>query len=296
MSRKLLHRSLAVICTITVAAAALFSGSSLLPEVSAVSQAETGDPPDFVNILLIGQDRREGESVSRADTILLCSFYPESRKIIMSSFLRDLYLPIPGHPDNRLNAAYAIGGMALLRQTLEETFGIHIDGTVEVDFCQFAQVLDVLGGVTIDLRRDEAEAINKSTAGTLTAGPQLLTGEQALAYTRIRSLDEDGDFSRTFRQRKVISSLLSSYKDAGLFTVLSILPEVLPMLSTDMEHKQVITTVLQLLPMLEKSTISSQTVPQEGMYTHSTIRGMAVLTADLPEIRQHLQNTLRSDP
>lgn len=290
MSRKpylRFSRTMAVLCALFLVAGILFSPSSCLPEASA-AQIST----DFINILLIGQDRREDEQFCRADSILLCSFQPESRRIIMTSFLRDLYLPIPGHSDNRLNAAYAHGGMALLRQTLEENFRIPIDGCVEMDFCQFAQVLDALGGVTIELRQDEADAINKSTDGTLTAGSQLLTGAQALAYTRIRSLDEDGDFSRTFRQRKVISSLLSSYQDAGVFTVLSMIPEILPMLSTDMEKKQVVSTVLQLLPMLGKSTFTSQTVPAEGMYTYSTIRGMAVLTGDLEKIRQELSDTL----
>lgn len=250
--------------------------------------AEASELPPCINILLIGQDRREEETVSRADTILLCSFQPESKKILITSFLRDLYVPIPGHTDNRLNAAYAHGGMSLLQQTLEENFALSIDGCVEVDFSQFAQILDILGGVTIDLRQDEADAINAAVEGALTEGEQLLSGDQALAYTRIRNLDEDGDFSRTFRQRKVISALLGSYRGASLFTVLSILPEILPMLSTDMEKKQVISTVLQLLPMLCDSTITSQTVPAEGKYENRTVRGMSVLTADIEQIRQEL--------
>lgn len=266
---------------------ALMLAVGLLFRPGALS-AEASELSPCINILLIGQDRREEETVSRADTILLCSFQPESKKILMTSFLRDLYVPIPGHTDNRLNAAYAHGGMSLLRQTLEENFALSIDGCVEVDFSQFAQILDILGGVTIDLRQDEADAINAAVEGALTEGEQLLSGDQALAYTRIRSLDEDGDFSRTFRQRKVISALLGSYRGASLFTVLSILPEILPMLSTDMEKKQVISTVLQLLPMLCDSTITSRTVPAEGKYENRTVRGMSVLTADIEQIRQEL--------
>ena len=257
--------------------------------------AEASETASTIHILLIGQDRREGDTVSRADTILLCSFQPDAKKVIMTSFLRDLYVPIPGHDDNRLNAAYAHGGMSLLRQTLEETFDLPIDGCVEVDFSQFAQILDILGGVTLELRQDEAEAVNAAVEGSLTEGSQQLTGAQALAYTRIRNLDEDGDFSRTFRQRKVISALMASYKGASLFTVLSILPDILPMLSTDMEKKQVISTVLQLLPMLSDSTYTSQTVPSEGDFTNSTIRGMSVLTADLEAIRQELANSLSGE-
>lgn len=284
MSRKpYIHffRITAFLCAL----AFLLPGGTILP----VTAAEPADP---IHILLIGQDRREGDSVSRADTILLCSFQPDAKQVVMTSFLRDLYVPIPGHADNRLNAAYAHGGMALLRQTLEETFDIPIDGCVEVDFSQFAQILDTLGGVTLELRQDEADAINAAAEGSLEEGTQHLSGEQALAYTRIRNLDEDGDFSRTFRQRKVISALMRSYQGASLFTILSILPEILPMLSTDLEKKQVISTVLQLLPMLSDSTYTSQTVPAAGSFSNSTIRGMSVLTADLDAVRQELADSL----
>ena len=256
----------------------------------AADKAETDSLP--INILLIGQDRREEDSISRADSILLCTFHPDSRKVIMTSFLRDLYIPIPGYEANRLNAAYANGGKKLLRQTLEESFDISIHGCVDVDFSQFAQVLDILGGVTVDLRQDEADAINDAVPGTLKEGSQLLNGNQALAYTRIRNLDSDGDFSRTNRQRKVISSLLSSYREAGLFTVLSVISEVLPLLSTDMDRKTVVSTVLQLLPMLSECRVVSQSVPAEGMYRYSTVRGMSVLTADLEKIRQELAESL----
>jgi len=300
-----LQRMLAIVCTLVLAAGAISYGlqnhpkQTTLPFLQASASDIASDSQDSshtpTNILLIGQDRREGETVSRADTILLCTFHPDSRKVVMTSFLRDLYVPIPGYDANRLNAAYAHGGMPLLRQTLEETFGLSIDGCVEVDFSQFADVLDILGGVSIELRQDEADAINKTVPGTLTEGTHLLSGSQALAYTRIRNLDDDGDFSRTCRQRKVISALLKSYKGASVFTVLSVIPDILPMLSTDMEKRQIISTTLKLLPMLSDSTIFSQTVPAEGMYTFSTIRGMSVLTADLENIRQELANSLSAE-
>ena len=89
---------------------------------------------ETVDILLIGLDGREGISGNRSDTVILCSFNPGTRTLSMVSFLRDLYLPIPGRGSDRLNAAYAYGGSKLLRQTLEQNFGLDIDGYVEVDF------------------------------------------------------------------------------------------------------------------------------------------------------------------
>lgn len=286
-----IHRIPALIGVLTVSAVLLLSAARLT--AAAATATPERKPP--TSILLIGQDSREGEATARADSILLCSFYTDDHRVLMTSFLRDLYVPIPGQESNRLNAAYAHGGMSLLRQTLQENFGISIDGCVEVDFSNFSQVLDILGGVTIDLRQDEADAINKTIPGNLSEGMQHLSGDQALAYTRIRNLDKDGDFSRTNRQRKVISALLGSYKGASLFTILSVIPEILPMLSTDMEQSQIISTIIHLLPMISESTITSQQIPAKDKCTYSTIRGMAVLTADLKEIRRDLEESLLSE-
>ena len=251
-----------------------------------------GKGSGLVNILLIGQDRRPGESRARSDTMILCTFNKHTKTLTMTSFLRDLYVEIPGYQDNRINAAYAAGGMSLLNETLKENFGIHIDGNIEVDFNQFAQIVDLLGGVTMDLRQDEADVINRDAPGTVSAGTQLLTGQQALAYARIRSLDADGDFSRTNRQRKVISALLDSYKNASLSTVLSLLDDVLPMITTDMNDVKIIAYATELFPMLSGADIVSQRIPADGSYSGKMINGMSVLVADMEASRQLLEDTL----
>ena len=251
-----------------------------------------GKGSGIVNILLIGQDRRPGESRARSDTMILCTFNKHTKTLTMTSFLRDLYVEIPGYQDNRINAAYAAGGMSLLNETLKENFGIHIDGNIEVDFNQFAQIVDLLGGVTMELRQDEADVINRDAPGTVSAGTQLLTGQQALAYARIRSLDADGDFSRTNRQRKVISALLDSYKNASLSTVLSLLDDILPMITTDMNDVKIIAYATELFPMLSGADIVSQRIPADGSYSGKMINGMSVLVADMEASRQLLEDTL----
>ena len=84
------------------------------------------------------QDRREDETRARSDSMILCTFHKSEKKLTMTSFLRDTYVKIPGYGQNRINVAYAAGGMSLLNKTLENNFGVHIDGNVEVDFYQFA--------------------------------------------------------------------------------------------------------------------------------------------------------------
>lgn len=244
-----------------------------------------------LNILLIGQDRRETDTFARADSMILCTFHKFTGDLTMTSFLRDLYLPIPGHGSDRINAAYAYGGASLLEKTLTENFDIRIDGTIEVDFSQFSDVIDVLGGVEVQLRQDEAEVINQETGSSLTEGTHLLTGPQALAYSRIRTLDSDGDFSRTDRQRKVMSAVVDAYRDAGLTVLMKALKEVLPMISTDMTESRLLMLALEIFPMLPRLQLNSQSIPAPGSYTNETIRGMAVLVADMEAARQLLRET-----
>lgn len=251
-----------------------------------------GSGSGIVNILLIGQDAREGETQARSDSMILCTFQKDTSQLIMTSFLRDLYVPIPGYQSNRINAAYAAGGMPLLEKTLETNFGLHIDGGVEVDFSEFSDIINLLGGVSIELRQDEADFINKETGSSLTQGLHTLDGKQALTYSRIRSLDGDGDFSRTNRQRKVLSALLDVYKNSSLTTMFTLLDDILPVISTDMSTGRILTLALELFPHLSDAQIVSQYVPSEGTYTNQSIDGMSVLVADTEAVRAMLERTL----
>lgn len=253
-----------------------------------------GTGSGIVNILLIGQDRREGEETARSDSMILCTYHRKTGNVTMTSFLRDLYVPIPGHHSNRINAAYSEGGAALLDDTLRENFSLHIDGNIEVDFSQFAQIIDLLGGVELELREDEAAEINKETGSDLAAGTQVLNGAQALTYARIRKLDADGDFSRTSRQRKVMSALLSRYRDMQWKDLLPLMDQLLPLISTDMNYGKLVLLAMEILPKLSSAQVTNQRIPADGTFSDEKINGMAVLSADLEANRQILRDTLLS--
>ena len=266
----------------------------LLPFPSATASASVragreSNPP--ISILLVGRDGFQDQA-ARSDCMILCSFSPDTGRILLTSFLRDLYVPIPGHSDNRLNAAYAFGGMALLQETLEKNFDISVDGCIEVDFSSFPVIIDALGGVSLDLRQDEADAVNREIPGSLHEGVCLLTGEQALAYSRIRKLDQDGDFSRSLRQRKLLTSLAESYRKADLLTVLSAVADTLPMITTTFSNRDILCLCIKLFPILENPSITSQRFPSEGNCSYDTVRGMNVLRADLNILRRDLQQSL----
>jgi len=272
--------------------------NSILSVFSAIPLGGTEDTriggpgSNLLNILLIGQDAREGDEQARSDSMILCSYNKKNNTLTMTSFLRDLYVEIPGHGSNRINAAYSFGGTSLLTKTLEHNFGLYVDGSIEVDFSHFSEIIDHLGGVEIQLRQDEAKVINQQTGSSLEEGLQRLDGIQALTYSRIRNLDSDGDFSRTDRQRKVINALVDAFRDIGITELTSMLNDLLPMLTTDLNPGQILFCALEILPNLSVMETSSQRIPVAGTATDKTIDGMAVLVADMAAQRRHLQNSL----
>lgn len=245
---------------------------------------------NIVNILLVGQDRRPGEGRARSDSMILCSFNRTKGTIQMISFLRDLYVSIPGgYMDNRLNASYALGGFELLDATLETNFGVQIDANIEVDFTGFQKVIDILGGVDVELTQAEANYLNKK-GWSLVAGMNHLDGEKALAYSRIRYLDSD--FGRTGRQRNVLTSLLNSMRDIDLSTAKDLVDELFPLVTTDMTNMEILTYLTTLLPMLSDAEINSLHIPEDDAFYYASIRGMSVVVPDMDACRATLAELL----
>lgn len=239
----------------------------------------------LINILLVGQDRWKGQGRQRSDTMILCSINPETKQISLISFLRDLYVQIPnGYRDNRLNATYAFGGFPLLNQTIQKNFGITIDGNFEVDFEGFKQVIDVLGGVDIELTSAEA----KYLGNWATVGWNHFDGKQALEYARIRKIDSD--FNRTARQRTILETVFKNIKQLSFTESMSLLDTILPCLTTNMTDTEILSLATKLFPIMSSVELKSFSVPSKGSYTSARIRGMAVLIPDLEVIRKQLQN------
>lgn len=234
----------------------------------------------LVNILLIGQDKRDGESRQRSDAMILCSFNPETNRLSMISFLRDLYVQIPGYEDNRLNAAYAYGGFDLLKETLSLNFGITVDGCLESDFEGFKKIIDTVGGVEIELTAEEAAIVGGGAAEGLCT----LNGEQALTYARIRKIDSD--FQRTSRQRKIMGAVFEKAKTYSLPELAMFFSEIIPLMATDMTQDEMMTLALTFASSFHNVEVKSCIVPAEGTCKNAMIRGMAVLVPDLYEIKK----------
>ena len=236
----------------------------------------------LVNILVVGQDGRESVGRTRTDTMILLSFNPETNEASMISFLRDLYVQIPGRSDNRLNAAYVFGGFSLLKNTFRANFNINIDGCFKIDFEGFEDVIDILGGVDIELTAAEAKIIGDGAH----EGVSHLDGPHALMYARIRKLDSD--FGRTNRQRNIVTAVFNKVKKSSVSDLLRLVDVVLPYLSTDMSNSQIMRIAIKYAPALASLKISTHSIPAEGTYKDASIRGMAVLVPDLYKTKQLL--------
>ena len=238
---------------------------------------------DIKNILLIGQDRREGQGRQRSDTMIICSVNKRTRKITLISLMRDMYIPIPGYDDNRINAAYAFGGMELLDQTIEKNFGVHIDGNVEVDFEGFIKSMSKVGDLEISLSQEEADYINKKLKrGSLKAGKNMLDAEQVLQYARIRKIGH-GDYQRTERQRIVLQTAFAKLRKSSLRTTISLANEILPNFTTDLSNRQILGYVYTVATRDISINRDTYRLPTDGSFSAERIRGMDVLVPDVQE-------------
>ena len=239
---------------------------------------------NVTTIMLVGQDNQgdeSGEEHKLSDSMIMCTINRETKTLTMTSILRDCYVPIPayaGHKPgkSRINVCYHLGsqwagsskgGMEMLALCVEQNFGIPIDHTIEVGFDTFAQVVDLMGGVDIELTEAEANymtyGIGYGRVGEMEPGYQTLNGVQALAYARIRKIDPDGDFSRTSRQQTIIKSLMAKCVKMNLWDLHKLATQVLPLITTDMTTDEMTNYIWEFLPMLKDLTIVSQRIPLE---------------------------------
>ena len=260
----------------------IFGGKIFSKLASGGNTTQLASGKGVINILLVGQDGREDVEGSRSDSMMLVSVNKGTGKVKIVSLMRDMYVSIPGHDDNRINAAYSLGGVKLLEQTIENDFQVKIDGNVQIDFESFKTIIDKVDGVEIELSQEEADYLNTAywqNGWSLSAGVQTLNGDQALAYSRIRQVG-NSDFQRTERQRTVLMTVFRKVKGQGKLKMLSLAKDIYPMLDTDIGIGDMISLGTTAIGM-DESDIETYRLPIDGGYTNQTIREMQVLVPDM---------------
>ncbi len=256
---------------------------------------------DVLNILLIGTDNRSTQDRGLSDSIILLSVNKEEETIVATSLLRDIYLSIPGYRNNRLNAAYAIGGAGLLIKTIENNFKIEVDKYASIDFFSFIEVVDAIGGIELEVTEEELPYVNdyireingilkEDNTDLLTkAGLQQLTGKQALGYARVRYVGTD--FARTSRQRKIVELILDKVRKMSMSDINDLLDIILPEVTTDFKEKEIFYQLLALPDYLDYD-FDSWSIPMKGTYQDMTVRGMQVLGIDFSDNIKELMNRI----
>lgn len=170
-----------------------------------------------ISILLMGTDQRESET-SRSDSLMLFTLNPQKKSMKITSIPRDTYTEIIGKgKKDKINHAYAFGGIDMAVKTTENFLNVPVDHYIEVNMAGFKDIVDAVGGVDVN---NDLDFTSRDTH--FAKGEIHLDGEKALKYTRMRYEDPRGDFGRQMRQRQVIQAVikkgasvssLSSYGD-----------------------------------------------------------------------------------
>ncbi|MFU0824679.1 LCP family protein [Clostridium sp.] len=201
----------------------------------------------ITNILLLGSDARTLDEQARADAILILSIDNIHKNLKLVSIMRDSYVKIPGHGEQKINHAYSIGGVELLTQTIEENFNIRLDNYSIINFNGFQQLIDSIGGLDLDVSSIEMNEMNKFIPEVNPEDPHLvqnpglqhLDGQQVLSYARIRKVG-NGDYDRTKRQREVISAIIDKLKDTNILKYPLVASKLFPYIKTNTDIGEIL--------------------------------------------------------
>lgn len=255
MGRKLLAALLALALFVGMAAAACAEG-------------------DWHNILLLGTDVRDTDEYGRSDSMIVLSVNLSTREAKLTSFMRDIWVKIPGvKKENKLNTACVYGGPELTMKTLNQYFGLDLEYYAMVNLNCMADIIDLLGGLRLDVTEAERKALNKglfdlsSRSGMEKlekSGKQvLLNGNQAVAYARIRQIDSD--YKRTERQRVVLTAIAKRLQTEDPLTIMSVVATMTQYVKTNLTFQQM-TALAAVGFQINTNAIQQLRIPADNTY------------------------------
>ncbi len=273
----------------------------------------------ITNILLIGVDDSgvQGGSGTYAgsrntDSMILCTINPKTKKIILTSLMRDTLAEVVKEGGEyvpaKLNTAYRFGGYAGMFETIERNFGIECDRFATVNFASFMDIVSIVGGVDIYVTAEEAvemnnvleginelygEDISKDKLENTSAGMKHLNGKQALSYARIRYLT-GSDFGRTERQRKLIMTVFSKLGTLSVGQLDSLLNALLPKVSTNLTQAECAGLIAKAPTYLGYEIVSLR-IPADGTYEGIMLNRSSMLKVDLCQNYRLWKNTVKGN-
>ena len=256
------------------------------------------------SVLLIGSDSRTSGTEGRSDAMILITISDRTKTVHMTSLLRDMYVEIPGYEGNRLNAAYAYGGPELLMETINQNLGTEVYHYAVVNFEAFANLVDAVGGVELELTNEEVQWVNAylneynelrgmpmetDYLDTSLSGNIHLNGAQALAYCRNRYIGTD--FARTQRQRNVLSAVMKKLPGALITNPGGLINGLFPNLTTNLTQGECMRLAMMAGKLLTYDIVQDS-LPLDGTYSNATIREMSVLQVDFDQNRAYIRKEI----
>ena len=252
--------------------------------------------PAWQNILLLGTDNRPGEPVGRTDTMIILSVNAEEKAVRLTSLMRDMWVDIYGTSHtHKINAANVFGGTDAAMATVNHYFDMNIEDYILIDMDGLTQIINKLGGVEIALTVEEAERVNQSIREDQIADQQdvsegesvHLTGEQAMAYVRIRAIG--GDQQRTVRQRTMLLAMAGKLKDVSIWGMMDVAMTMMSYVQTNLSLGEIVDLGMTALE-IDLNSAEQLRIPQEGAYTtgREEQSGLSVLWADFEKNTQAL--------
>lgn len=277
-------------------------------DLGLVSSEELGEYSDYEkikNIALFGIDSEDGNG--RSDSIIIATIDPVHDKLKITSIMRDSYVSISGHGNDKINHAYAYGGAQLAIKTLNENFGLNIEDFVAVDFASLPKIIDLLDGIELDITSEEINCsinindhinhINKEIGTNVefitTPGLQKVNGVQALAYSRIR-YTSGGDSERTTRQRTVLNKLFEKALSLSPTQYLSLIDKILPFVKTSLNTNDILSLATKVLTMGDH-TLEQERFPRDAYLWDENINGVYYLGFDRDSTKQQMMDYIFDD-
>ncbi len=262
--------------------------------------AEIPESKGVINIALFGIDTgREKYEAAHADAIMILSIDRENKSLKLSSLMRDLYVDVEGYRKTRLNTAYTVGGPQLMIDTINKSFDLDIEDHITVDFKGLSSIIDALGGIQLEIKDKEIKEINKymkeiaqikkeDPTPITESGQQMLNGNQAVAYARIRKVG-DGDFERAERQNLVIKAIFARLQEVDTIKYPLIAAKLYPHVKTSLGVTDILAMSTEVLRLGVKS-IQWSRFPLDGYWENAIINDAWYLETDLDITGNHIKD------
>ncbi|WP_415341017.1 LCP family protein [Clostridium perfringens] len=257
-----------------------------------INEKKVKEEKHIKNIALFGIDAPKGKA-GRSDAIMILTLDEEHKVMKLTSIMRDSYVDIPGHGDDKITHAYAFGGPELAMKTLNENFKVNVEDFMAVNFTSLPEIIDKLGGVKINIIPEEIHHIS----GITSPGEQVLNGEQALTYSRIRYAT-GGDYKRTERQRVVLEAVFEKLKATPTKEYPSLIDDFLPYIETNMSSMDMIKLATDAAPLV-KENLETARFPLDGYCDGKMINEVWYLVYDrqatLNQIQEYIYDNKNLD-